>query len=92
MEIAMTQSKALSLAEHLECNDANMEAQNEAAAELRRLHALNAELVEALIRLMRSFPTDSDLHEARWDDVEIEEAMNAHEKAHAALAKAGETS
>jgi hypothetical protein len=33
---------------YFECNDASLEAQQEAAAELRRLHEVNQELLEAL--------------------------------------------
>jgi hypothetical protein len=42
------QPKALRLAEWMERNDASMEVQKEAAAELRRLRFVNAELLESL--------------------------------------------
>jgi hypothetical protein len=42
------QPEALRLAEWMEWNDASMEVQNEAAAELRRLHEANQELLAAL--------------------------------------------
>ena len=42
------QSKALRLADELSCYGSSMPDVHEAAAELRRLHALNAELLEAL--------------------------------------------
>ena len=42
------QPEALRLAEWMEWNDASMEVQNEAAAELRRLHEANTELLAAL--------------------------------------------
>ena len=38
------------LCDYLECNDASLEAQQEAAAELRRLHKMNQELLESLKR------------------------------------------
>lgn len=41
-----TQPEALRLAEWMEWNDASMEVQNEAAEELRRLHAVNVDLLE----------------------------------------------
>jgi len=43
-----TQPEALRLADWLECNDASIKVQNEAAAELRRLHEVNTELLAAL--------------------------------------------
>jgi len=42
------QPEALRLADWLELDGANCQAQIDAAAELRRLHALNGELLEAL--------------------------------------------
>ena len=73
-------SEALRLADEL---DALMDEESlvgavtidRAAAELRRLHALNAELVEALKAVYDS---------CSWGD---EESYNAMEKARAALAK-----
>jgi len=43
-----TQPEALRLADWLECNDASIKVQNEAAAELRRLHEENTELFKIL--------------------------------------------
>jgi hypothetical protein len=43
-----TQPEALRLAEWMEWNDASMEIQNKAAAELRRLHHNNLVLMDAL--------------------------------------------
>lgn len=45
------------------------------------------ELQSVTRRLMRSFPTDSDMEEAGWEQCEIDEACNAHDAARAALAK-----
>lgn len=42
---------------------------------------------EALIRLLRSFPTDTDLSEAGWDRPDIEEACNAYDFAKSAIGK-----
>lgn len=42
-----TQPDALQLADWMEWNDASAEVQNQAAAELRRLHEVNQELLEA---------------------------------------------
>jgi hypothetical protein len=50
------QSEALWLATVLEAQDLYYDRQ--AAAELRRLHELNQELLEALLRIMRHVPTD----------------------------------
>jgi len=52
-----------------------------------KLAAAAPELLKALMRLMRSFPTDTDLLEAQWDGHEIEEAMSAHDAARAAIDK-----
>ena len=53
-----------------------------------RLIAAAPELLEALARLMRTFPTDSDMTEAGWGAKEIDEACAAHDAARAAFAKA----
>jgi len=45
-----TQPEALRLADWMECNDASIKVQNEAAAELRRLHENNQELLDLLKR------------------------------------------
>jgi len=47
-----TQPEALRLADEMECNDASIEMQNEAAAELRRLHESNQELIAALKEML----------------------------------------
>jgi len=50
----MTQPEALRLADWMEWNDASMEVPTRrAAAELRRLHEVNTELLEALEKLAR---------------------------------------
>ena len=49
----MTQPEAMRLADWMEWNDASMEVQNEAAAELRRLYEVNTELLTALEKLAR---------------------------------------
>jgi hypothetical protein len=72
-----TQPEALRLADYLECNDASLEAQNAAAAELRRLHEANQELLEAL-KLVTAMCIRHDF--VGWDQMP---------KARAALAKHG---
>ena len=47
----MSQPKALFLADVIEADPASKTHHDEAAAELRRLHALNGELLEALKRI-----------------------------------------
>ena len=42
----MTRDELMELCDYLECNDASMEAQCEAAAELRRLHQICREVYE----------------------------------------------
>jgi hypothetical protein len=49
--------------------------------------ALIEQLASALRRLMRSFPTDSDMQEAGWEVCEINEACNAHDAARHVLGK-----
>ncbi len=72
------QSEALRLADILESWKGAVS--NDAAAELRRLHEVNAELVEALENLMLRIKCDVErLHE--WSIVE-------QELAHAAILKA----
>lgn len=51
------------------------------------LWADNAKLRKALLRLIRSFPTDSDLIAASWEEFDIDEAMRAHDAARAAIAE-----
>jgi len=53
------QPEALRLAEHLE--DQGYYLDSDAAAELRRLHEVNAELVEALKQII-DLPEDSRIH------------------------------
>lgn len=86
---AMTQPKALQLAEALERYDicASVEAMPDldvVAAELRRLHALNAELVECLAW----YVANDDVIESMTGNEYWVEGLH---KAQAALAKAGET-
>jgi hypothetical protein len=50
--------------------------------------ALVEELVNALARLCRNFPTDSDMLDAEWSRSQIAEACDAYDAASAALAKA----
>lgn len=50
---------------------------------------LVVELVAALLRLCKSFPTDTDMLAAGWEPLEIEEACAAYDVARAALSKAG---
>jgi hypothetical protein len=59
----MTQPEALRLADWMEWNDASMEVQNEAAAELRRLHEVNQELLAALKAYQKAgFGQSTDHH------------------------------
>ena len=53
-----------------------------------RLIAAAPELLEALQRLMRHFPPDSDLEVAGWLPREIEAACDAYDAARAAVARA----
>lgn len=45
-------------------------------------------LVKALENLMRWFPTDGDLLDAKWPKMDVERAMNAYEGARSVLAEA----
>lgn len=56
--------------------------------ELRRLDRVNAELVEALMALLRHYPTDDDMQEAGWAASDIEAACNAYDDAKATLTSA----
>ncbi|MFA5898097.1 MAG: hypothetical protein WC829_03170 [Hyphomicrobium sp.] len=56
--------------------------------ELRRLFAINAELIAKTTLVLRSFPTDSDMLELGWTQAEVDEACNAYDDARAAIAKA----
>lgn len=40
---------------------------------------------EALERVLKSFPTDTDMHAAGWETLEVEEACSAYDAARAAL-------
>jgi hypothetical protein len=51
----MSQPKALFLADVIKADPASKTHHDEAAAELRRLHAVNAELLEALKNLEKEF-------------------------------------
>lgn len=80
-----TQPLALRLAEQLEDTEsARLHLLPYAAAELRRLHALNAELLEALRDMYEGWKyirsTHGDLYGVGWD--------RCDEKARAAIAKA----
>lgn len=46
----MNEIDLMKLCDYLECNDASMEVQREAAAELRRLHALCHEMLSDVYR------------------------------------------
>jgi hypothetical protein len=55
-----------------------------AAAELAAAHeARLAEVLEALARMCRNFPTDSDMAEAGWTAREISDACDAYDAAQA---------
>lgn len=60
----------------------------EAAQVLRQQAALQRELLEALQRMCKSFPTDADMVEAGWDPPEVSEACSAYDAARAAISKA----
>jgi hypothetical protein len=45
----------------------------------------SAPLASAILRLLRSFPTDSDMHEAGWEACEINEACAAYDAAQRVL-------
>lgn len=53
-----------------------------------RLIAAAPELLEALQAVLRSFPTDGDMHAAGWEQTEIDLACRDYEAARAAIAKA----
>lgn len=53
-----------------------------------RLIAAAPDLLEAVIQLLRNFPTDSDLIEAGWSFTDTEAAMKAHDAARAVVARA----
>jgi len=46
------------------------------------------DLIAALERLMRSYPTDHDMYAAGWNQSQVDEACNAYDAARAALAEA----
>lgn len=70
------QPEALRLAEVLDLLAMDMKTPRQAAAELRRLHALNVELLEALTRI-RALPVHAD------------SIRMAHKRAEDAISKAG---
>jgi len=77
------QPEALRLA-HALCNAGLVGAplDSEVAAELRRLHALNAELVEALREVLRSWGNEHTMHNFEgWP--EVADARDALSKAEA---------
>ena len=53
-----------------------------------RLIAAAPELLEALQSLLKSFPTEDDMHIAGWEQSEIDLACRDYEAARAAVAKA----
>lgn len=57
-----TQPTALRLADHLECNDASQQAQNQAAAELRRLHQENEKLRSVMVAAAEEIHEHWDAH------------------------------
>jgi hypothetical protein len=76
------QYEALRLADWLERGNYNHEDSTKAAAELRRLHAVNQELLEALKLAMMD-----------WENMRVvPPASRAHKAAHAAIAKVNEMS
>jgi hypothetical protein len=56
-----------------------------ALGEISRLGAENKKLREAVVLLLRNFPTDGDLREAGWEDLEIESACSAYDTARQSL-------
>ena len=64
-------SEALRLADALETRAITFRDKAEAAAELRRLHALNAELLEALKAVCTHAPRSSQQIEADWNKARI---------------------
>jgi len=54
----------------------------------RVLIAAAPDLLQALARLMRNFPTDADMLKAGWLQRDVDEACSAHEAAHIVYAKA----
>jgi hypothetical protein len=77
------QPKALWLADELETHEYDFEWHSTAAAELRRLHEVNAELVEALMQVWGA-TTD---YMARKNTMPVS-LVNAAAKADSAIAKA----
>ena len=53
-----------------------------------RLIAAAPELLDALTRMLKQFPADSDLYAAGWDGSAINEACDAYDAARAAVRKA----
>lgn len=53
-----------------------------------RLIAAAPELLDALTRMLKQFPADSDLYAAGWDSSAINEACDAYDAARAAVRKA----
>ncbi len=83
-----TQPEALRLADWLDADACDLQTPRLAAAELRRLHAVNADLLEALNWIDRRCPKhllDSDPHK-----IHREAAYDAGASARAAIAKAEE--
>lgn len=77
-----TQPKALRLADLIQSRFGN-DINDEAAAELRRLHSVNAQLLEALKKLL-AMPDFDNTEKTSW------KRSKARDKARAAIAKAEE--
>ena len=67
----MDKPEALRLADALEGRATRAWTREEAATELRRLHALNAELLEALKAVCTHAPRSSQQIEADWNKARI---------------------
>jgi len=80
---------ALELAETLEKNYGHLMAEAQAAAELRRLVAINAELLKTLEQILAIKPQTGMNPKAKGDDpIEIKVGWNVHMIARTALEKA----
>lgn len=68
-------------------NTSNEQSRKEGLANAR-LIAAAPELLDALTRMLKQFPADSDLYAAGWDSSAINEACDAYDAARAAVRKA----